>query len=603
MLERNEYRQILLDARELGRIPIAPGDSSAAKELVRRQLFRTTFAAEYTRRRKNLLVMSGGVAAAIGLVIAFAVTTMLPRKLDAAEQLGNAASATKSYQGWVHIVPAETGGWLAIFRPKIHAIHINTIDGRFAVEANVFGTRLVQLAIPARREMWMYTGMSHRVLIVSLDVDNSAQSFKRNAEFPLKLAAMLEQMKVSGAPQPRVVQTIDKGLERFDLTVTKDARNQVNEYMPTGKMSIWIDPQTKLIRRIESPIDGKPTLMEYTYGDPQIRDIYDLEVPRDSEVVDMRQPAATTQPLAPVFNLPSITRLTKNESFDRQALVDRLRKRSQADWGDFVSVECNEIKGEYHRQGQLTLTARQGDAGFSAIYLLAPEMTLWGGAGFPKGWPIPTPADVAAHLKYARPLRLSAFDGKKGWQIQTSLSGPAPTTQVSIPFEAKTPILLWSMLQDAQGGFGKSTTEVLSDPDHPGLIVLHQDTTSPFRLANAKSDYHNETWTWLDPAHDDLPVETLIHNNSDGGDKLDTSMHFIYLDFARTDDGKWYPSHWQYRTSRPPTTQPIQDAGYVEYWRQILQHEKLPSEWYGDPSSRMSGARASAPAPKPSTLP
>ena len=53
-----------------------------------------------------------------------------------------------------------------------------------------------------------------------------------------------------------------------------------------GKQTIWVEPQTKLIRRLETRLDGEPLVLEYSYGEPQIRDIYDLGVPRNAQRVE-----------------------------------------------------------------------------------------------------------------------------------------------------------------------------------------------------------------------------------------------------------------------------------------------------------------------------
>ncbi len=295
-----------------------------------------------------------------------------------------------------------------------------------------------------------------------------------------------------------------------------------------------------------------------------------------------------------VFDLPATALLVKDPSIDLKALADRIQKRVDADWGDRVVVECDEIKslsGFSHAEGGLTIEARQGEKALHSYHLLAPAMVLFGGQGFPKGWPRPKLADVDAALHSAPPIALDVFDGKNGW---TSGNGVAklgtidlkPTTRNSATALVNIGLFWWPSLRV---GFGNVKVEALRDPARANLIVLHIEQGMP--LKNGMRGYHADSLYWLDPAHDDLPVESVIRNNLGGDDNFASVRHFVYLDFARLADGRWYPSHWQYGTIASPTTQPttrpVHDDRYREYWRQILQNEKLPPEWYGDPSLRL----------------
>ena len=131
MSERHEYRELLKTARTLGRMPV---DAERAIAEVRARLG----AGERTSSRRMVLIMTGGIAAVIALAIGLFVT--IPRKADAAEALQNAADATGTYKGWVHVKPVYSGGLFSVLKPRMESIHFNTADGSVGLVANVYGT-------------------------------------------------------------------------------------------------------------------------------------------------------------------------------------------------------------------------------------------------------------------------------------------------------------------------------------------------------------------------------------------------------------------------------------------------------------------------------
>ncbi|HEX4053169.1 MAG TPA: hypothetical protein VHX86_02790 [Tepidisphaeraceae bacterium] len=503
--------------------------------------------------------------------------------MDAAEALQNAANATRGFKGWVHVMPVGQGDPLSAIKLRVQSIDINTSSGDFAIVANVYGALIVQMYSPAAHEMRTYTSLSGTVLISSVPGD--AAETRRAAEFPFKLADFLKRITSRGLTAPTVAESNDQGLQKFNLTLSDDSKKTLDQYpeLPNGNATLWVDPQSKLIRKMTSQIEGQPVIMEYTYGEPNIRDIYDLGVPKTARIVDNRQ-VETDANRPAMSNLPPTAQLVKDESIDVKAFEARLQKRIDRDWGDFVLLECHKT-GRGHSEGQLTIDARQGDKALYAIYLLSPELALWGGEGFPKGWPTPMLSDVVSQLRSVRPLGSDAFDGKTAWHGDM-ISGfnIQPTTGNSASLEVKSAMVFWPLLAPLPDHFGSRKVEILRDPARPGLIVVHIDETSTFQVPDSKAAYHSDALYWLDPAHDDLPVETVEHSNARGGDKLNFLRHVVYLDFARVAEGRWYPSHWQ-------------DG--VEHWQQIIQNENLGPEWYGDPNLRITDAGIRFPTTEP----
>ncbi len=192
--------------------------------------------------------MSGSLAAALAFVIGLiAVSIISPAHVDAAEQLRNAAVATEGFKGWVHLKAVAPNGAPADGEWREMTIHLNTIDGRYAIEGKQLGMRLTAMFSQTKREM--YTDLSGTIVVSSAAVDFS-DATKRAAEFPLKLADLLRQIKSRGLAMPAVAESTDQRMQRFDLTLGDDAKKAMDAYpeMSDGKLTLWVDPQTKYIR-------------------------------------------------------------------------------------------------------------------------------------------------------------------------------------------------------------------------------------------------------------------------------------------------------------------------------------------------------------------
>jgi hypothetical protein len=588
MTERNEHRRVLETAKQISRMPIDP---DAARRAVADVRFRLN--PPRPQRRHLLWIMSASIAAVVLLSIALMVSS--PRSASAAEQLRAAAETTRNYRGWVHVKPAADTKAGATNALVLKGLHMNTANGTTAIAFEIFQALCIKMVVPSQKQELMYSALTNQLRIDSAPDDLAAAAMKRSAELPLKLAELLADFKSRGLKQPQVMQSIDGDLQRFELTSKDDPQTLPEELrdLAAGKMVVWCDPQTKLIRRMQTQVDGKPTVLEYAYGDPEIRDIYDLGVPRTVKLLDGREPAtAAARPR--IFDEPDITRLTKDAAFDLKALEARIQKRILADFGDYVIVECEELKALRHsnRQGSIDIRARQGNMGLRAHYLVAPAMMFFGGPGFPRGWPTPTLDDTLATLRPTVPIQLYAYDGKLMWENDQNNQGKY-TSKGAPPSFAPVYFSLGREFWQIQGfgpSFDKNTITVLRDANRPGLIVVHVEATSPVRFYNSKNDRKIDSMYWLDPARDDLMVEWIQRSDDYGTGKLDSLIHRVYLDFAQLADGRWYTTHWQQRTAAPREPGVTDDGAYHEGHRQFFQNAKLPADWFGDPNERLKSA-------------
>jgi hypothetical protein len=610
MSKHEEDRQILSAARGLGRINPHPRATEEALDKVRARLQVDEDAIMHRGRR--LLIMSGGIAAAaaIGITV-IAITAMSPRAVNAAQELNDIAAATGNYKGWVHVRPIEKWHLGLTTQPVLQGIHINTNDGTVAVVFRWIGMLNIQMTVPSRHERQMYMQMGNQIRIMNADEESSQRTMKIATELPLKLADYLAQFKTAGLKQPDVVEAEDKGLRRFTVTF-KDATDKIpEEYraMAASTLIVWADPQTKMIRRMQTPLDGRPTLMEYTYGAPEIHDMHDLGAPANARVVDDRAPANAVRPA--VLDLPRTDQLVDDNSIDLKTVQDRIQKRINADFGDYIAIECEEqrtVRRGSHRQGNMTLQARHDNKRFSATYLLAPEMAFFGGPGFPEGWPNPKLPDALAIAQTGFAVRAQIFDGDRMWDGQQR-AGVAvlelkPTIQhvrIVGTFPGDLGLALWPMPTTGPAVIPATTIQTRRDPDHPGLIVLHTLQTMSFPGNGAATSYKSETTSWIDPARDDLVVESVTRAKWNN-EKNDTIIHEIFLDYAKLADGRWFPNHWQQAVLRSGTTLPDDWGNYSDHWRQIFQNARLDDDWYSNPDKHLRH-ESFFPASAPTTTP
>jgi hypothetical protein len=609
MNQRQEYRELIRIARQLGAMDVDRAEARAASEAVRRQLRSDPASAAPLQGSRAWFTgkwvwISGSVAAAIvvGVVAAFFLVT-LPRPVDAAEQLRASSRATSNYQGWVHVtfdMSQVVTGVYKLMAGDAH-IHFNNVNGDLAIEFKVLGSECIMMvAADAGKEM-EYIGLTGELQVSPISKDQVEAVRRSVPMLPVNPEDAIAKTKSEGWPDPIVTKSSDHGLDRFDVQFKGYPATQPASKgnSPIWSMTIWSDPESKLIQRMVMIQDGKPATMTFTYGDPDIRDIYDLGAPRNAKVIEVGPAAEAATPT--VMQMPDMSRLVKDNSASVDELRARIQGRANAAFGDFVSVECEElvIPGRVSdRHGMITMIASQGDKGFNDRFEVAPVLSMFGGAAYPAGWPQPKLADVLATAGRAFHDSVVVYNGNTIWGAQASTIDKAgkshggPTTQFS-PETAKalrTSGLdlgrqLWPDVSDgvAFGIQHKPVFEILREPSRPGLVILYIRREYPAFMTATSRPATNEDYYWLDPKRDDLPMEMLGHNGLNG----DATSHIVYAAFSRLADGRWYPTHWQDRTIFPPSVG-ASAPGYEDHWREVFQGVKpLGDEWFTDPARRL----------------
>jgi hypothetical protein len=609
-MRETQDRDVVALAREVSRVTAESSDARQAVAAVRRALESRAPAARPGVWRGWLI--GGGVAAAVAVACGTWMA-LEPRAVSAAAALQASTQATEAYRGWVHMTPEggpfpiqdakRTGDGTPVTDLKIGSMHINTADGTAVLVCDAHGQPFIQMFSPALKKQFLYIGLTHELRIRPLLQDGS-NSWR---DVPLNITDVLASIKKVMAAAPDIKETRDQGWQRFDLTYEDASRKKAIQE------TIWVDPQSKRIEKMAAPVYGdfgeKVMVMKYTYGDPALKDIYDAGVPRDARVVEEVAETAPGDP--PCGKLPNIAALVKDESQDGAAIVARLKKRQDTDWGNFVMLECQQLKDPRRRQpeqGSISLVARQGDKAFAARHLVAPLAILVGGSGFPPHWPQPSLDEVLPMMKTSLPSAMEVINGASAWQGEMQGNQPFAINPDARPeqirkIEFQLGAVFWrapqtmSITSNGQGLLD-APVEVLRDPARPGLIVLHSEQRLPLALMPNWAKYHADRFVWIDPAHDDLTVESLQRTNTKT-DELDSTIHEVVLEFGRLKNNAWFPAHWQYKSASPPEPG-VTDSGYVEVWRQFFPENALPAEWYENPTPRLSGMK---PLFRPSSQP
>jgi hypothetical protein len=618
MKHGKEYRGLIQAVRELAAMPIDPADAQRAIDEVRRRLRKPAGPSEVNWFAGRWVWMGASVTAAAGIVVAIVLLT-LPRTVDAAEALRATSQASRNYQGWVHVtmdISQDSTGIVRLIASDIH-LHFNNSSGASVIEFRVFGSECITMFSPETGKEMEYIGLSGELQVSSLNKKQEEESRKRMLRSPVNPEDVIAQAKADGGPDPTVTKSFDQGMDRFDVVFHANSTTQpTSDREPSaGSMTVWSDPESNLIRKMTTiQDDGKPITMTFSYGDPQIRDIYDLGVPRSAKVVEINSPIEEAAPA--VMRLPDTTKLVKNPAVSGDELQTALRKYADPGVGDFVSIDCQEEcfpDGGRASHGMMTIIASQGDRGFNDRFEVGATWGFFGGAIYPAGWPAPKLADALLAAKRAFHDSIVIYNGNNIWGDVTSYipdkqgrTHAVPTTQFSPKTVAalRTSELdlrrqIWPHIgQDISfRGQPKPFVEILLDRTRPELVVLRVKGEIPgFGASSTRPYYWWDDYYWLDPKRDYLPVESVEYSS----DREDAPTHIVYLAFARLADGRWYPTHSQARTFFPASTG-VSDPGYGDEWRQVLQDQKLEDQWFTDPAGRLKRAGSLFPAGQPTT--
>jgi len=525
-----------------------------------------------------------------------------------AEQLQQVAEANSRYQGWVHIqvrfqqgmsLPAGAGSV-----PTQAWEHTNTRDGTWAKVLEFDRRREVTLYLPASKAVARYNSKSGEIRWGDLTADIAKAMAETAATSPPATTAssLASFKKATGRDPAEIRRTDENRMERYDVTFFKDEqearkfRKDHPQFGPLTGFTLWADRKTKLIQKLRLTQQGVSMIGIVSYGKPEIQGIYDLGVPRDAKVVDNRA------------------------GKDVAALLDRLDARAAKGLGKCVAiVTTNPTQNASATcDSKVYLFAEGEDRWLIAEYFVgkcvkasAPESRTLG--VLPAGWPRPRLEGYLAQFKDAPPLRYLLRNGKRGWLGwgYNQKSRSYPNARALDPKE-------WPIMRAIEGlggtiwpnrwrlnliGSSSARASLISDAKHAKLTGLRVQHLMPRENGRKERQEHV---IWLDPARDDLPVESAWRVFDNDGKTVRLEVRRQYLEYARLANGQWYPLRWKYTRTQFPTrkqasTQPA--TRVTEYNLVVAPGMELGQEWFVNPAEKFAAEpHPTGPAVRPGSL-
>lgn len=515
-----------------------------------------------------------GIAAVLLLGVAVISLNHTSPSASAAEQLQEIVAANNAYKGWIHVqITAERRPDAlpaGVPFPSKVEYHLNTKDGTHVSVRHIEGQREIALYSPARSEVVNFASRAGEIQIGSL-TDDMARSFLHEAMIaPTNLGQWLELLKTQTGRAPQEVSRRRDGEDdRYDVVLFKDLAEaqaigaKSNTVFPTS-LTLWVEPASKRVVRMRY---GEPisAMCQVSYGEPEIRDIYDLDVPRTAKVIDNRLAA------------------------DLKTVMDRLDARVAKGFGDHVAlVMSGDRTGAF-----LHVYASQGPKWLAMQYRIgkSPRSRLpdsaYGLLTVPADWPSVKPAELLGQIRQAAPTQYFIMDGDHGWagwydinkqsypdaRLIQAKERPSLIAQLSVAGE-----FIWPTRDTRNLLAPQVRGELLRDRDHPGLLGLKVERPAIAEQKNSRS----ENTTWFDPARDDMPVEKVWRLYGPDQKTVSIESRTAYLEYGRLANGQWYPTKWREDRIDSPQGRPATTSS-DEYVLQIVPEMVLDSAWFVPP--------------------
>jgi hypothetical protein len=550
----DEALQRLLHAADRTARPAAAAPTTAdIARIARAARERSPEGGERLRSPLRRRLLPAGLAAAAALLAASVVAVLLATPdARAAARWREVVETTRAYRGWVHATstfelapepatqpatsppattaPAAPAAQPARVRPTLLVTHWNTADDTVVRETHLGGRRYLDMKIPAQR-LWYFYDPEADELRIGETSDLLAASFAEQVrDTPVTLGEWLDRFAGPGRPPAVTTQSRDGDLIRFDLT---EAGSGPQATEPWARL--WVDPATKLIRKSWLQTPHGPMASEYSYGAPAFRDVYDAGVPRATKVVDGRPPPDAAQVAA------------------------RLHDRAEKGYGDGVALLTQESympgdAGKPNPWGRaMTLFARKGDKVVRAVYHLSPggEQRQLALVPPPASWPTPSLDEVLAAVRNGVPVTLDVVNGTRTW------TGGSTSDYQSFQWRGRggepeqnrylhgAGTVVWPPREYSAIGLPGLQARLIVDDARPGLIGLQCDYGGGFEPAQPELPNRRMIY-WIDPARDDMPVETLDIQAADAKGEPRDFMRTQFTDHAQLPDGRWYPTRWEW---------------------------------------------------------
>ncbi len=610
-MSRIEGEDILRAVEALGKVHPTPAATDRAVQRVREAL-KANQRARNSRRIRGIIMkiaIPSGVAAAILIVVGFLLSIQTTQPVSAAEQLKEIIKINDAYKGWIHItLESITPGATTQLLPKSGAMHLNTNDNTFAQVVEFNDQRLVTYVSPAKNEAIYYRSKTNELEIGTLS-PGSARGIGQHVSKFATVDGILGMLNDDGEKKYEIKQSRAGRYERFHISPIKPETGR-SKVLGLKKMVVYVDPDTKLIRRItgESP-EGITFVYGYSYGEPAIKDIYSLGVPRNAKVIDNR--GATSQPArqpkdTSIKAVPRSAKVVDNRPVEQaRTIMDRLEKRIEKGLGDYVAVlTVSNVQSDgtlSNQRGILRLFGSNQGRFVSNQYRVGrpantEDRTFFSLMGMPEGWPKPDVKKVLKRTRNAMPVMFFVMDGRRAWsgfyntKTHSYVGGDKELPHLDmIPWKAEN-VLVGQIWPSPWRWYGLGTkVELLNDKNHPNQTGLRVRTYS---YPTPKTKQLSETTIWLDPARDDMPVEKISRTYEKDNKTVKREYITRYLSYAQLPNGQWYPTRWKTTSGlyRGMGQDRVQNRGRLrstrEYNLQIFPNMKLEGEWFTNPAEK-----------------
>jgi hypothetical protein len=239
---------------------------------------------------KSLLRLIVFVAIGVALLVALLTLSVIGPNASAAKDLRAALITTRDYRGWVHVraTPPQTHLNLpegvtapttaAATQPLGTAGDLNTADGTWVRDRVVKGQRRVEMHEPAKQTSSVYDSASNELRVTHATTTPSSPGFADAiAGAPVTLADLLERYDTANSAPPSTDASRDGELTRYDLVGRGERR--------AFKGSVWVDRVTNLLRKAHWDTPDGVVEVTYTYGPPEISELYAAGVPRSAKLI------------------------------------------------------------------------------------------------------------------------------------------------------------------------------------------------------------------------------------------------------------------------------------------------------------------------------
>jgi len=479
-------------------------------------------------------------AAAVLIMGVILFVKFLPGRANAFELLQEVVATNDMYEGWVHIkadrmpeLPDESG---KIAKSLVwHLNPAKKVDVMMVVNCD----NEIFIGWDSEKEYTIYRSRTNEVTIADAVLDKTKLSDMIPWQLSIGLfsrptfSAILD--LVEYADQVHYFKSAD--YDQFDIDLLNDGSAGADNQ---DHLTIWVDPDTKLIHECDLDITSKGRginfLFKFTYGEPSITNIYDLGVPDDAVVIDNRL------------------------SEDVKAICERLENRVSEGFGDFVAVLTESVvdSNQSLQKNSIQLFGQKGEALMYARYpsydeALSSDFATIG------GWPTPQIVDVLERAEGAYPEFFFVTDGQKGWRGVYDRSSKAYTglekiINKGIILELIPGFSLSGQIWPCSRSIGfdkrysnRKVSLIYSDenPEEIGLCFDISDAASAMRGIG-----RSEFIYWMDPACDDMVVESTERTYGPDRKSIIVEKHTEYLSFDKLRGEKFYPTCWQTTVTR-----------------------------------------------------